>query len=334
MPNMVFIVGTGRSGTNLLRNILNKHPDVYVGTETHFLPTLMRKFETGDLDIDRFLEVILNHWTTGGTERWVTKHLEAGSRDPGSFPEAFRASLSPVTSGSIRDLVDAFFEFCYGSFDVEWVGDKTPFYGRHMEDIHHHWPGAKFIHMVRDGRFAAPSMQRHEGFVRLINAGFPTEVDEYSHDQRAATFSTDPVSKEQCARFWEQIVTDIRQEAEKIPSSSYLEIRYERLLLNPLYEIFRLTRFLGVPAKPSHLLRGCSTVQTMKLWKQLRNYDEPTYNRLTTEVRRSLEDLGYSTQPYSHALISRGLTLPKEFANKLLWQKAFPRVLRLLSQLP
>jgi hypothetical protein len=120
-------------------------------------------------------------------------------------------------------------------------------------------------------------MQRHEGFVRLINAGFPTEVDEYSHDQKAATFSTDPVSKEQCARFWEQIVTDIRQEAEKIPSSSYLEIRYERLLLNPLYEIFRLTRFLGVPAKPSHLLRGCSTVQTMKLWKQLRNYDEPTY---------------------------------------------------------
>lgn len=39
-----FVVGTGRCGTHLLRDMLNLHPIVYIPRETHWIPTMYTAF--------------------------------------------------------------------------------------------------------------------------------------------------------------------------------------------------------------------------------------------------------------------------------------------------
>ncbi len=307
---MIFIVGTGRSGTNLLRMMLNGHPEVCIATETHFIRTLLRKFGDEQFDVGSFLEVALNHWTTDGSERWVHKHLEAGGRRKAEFENSF-VEFCQTQHGTVRQFVDAFFRYCYGP-DHTRIGDKTPFYGRHMNALHQHWPGAKFIHMVRDGRHVAPSMQKHGGFVRLINAGFPDVVECYSYDKRADSFSTEPVAVEDCIRFWERIATDIRRESERIPDDAYLDVRYEDLVLHPLWEITRITRFLDLPVSPSHLGRAARIPRPFALSSKLDGHDPVRYNSLTSEAKNGLRRFGYSTRPHNEQLRRQTLRRSKE----------------------
>ena len=42
-----FIVGMTRSGTTLLRLMLDSHPDLTIPPETHFLPELVKAFNQG-----------------------------------------------------------------------------------------------------------------------------------------------------------------------------------------------------------------------------------------------------------------------------------------------
>jgi hypothetical protein len=315
---MLFIVGTGRSGTNLIRAILNEHPDIYIATETHFIRTLLRIFGDEEFDIEDFCRIALNHWTTNGEERWVHKHLEAGGRSPEAFRESFR-EFAPVQCGTVRQFVDAFFDYCYGS-GYSWVGDKSPFYGRHIKALRRQWPKAKFIHMVRDGRHAAASMQRHEGFVRLINADFPDTVDLYSYKKKAASYSTERVTKLDCIRFWGRIAEEIRQESSFIPETSYLEVHFENLLLYPLREIVRIIQFLGISKSLSYLWRATQIPQPFKLISQLLGYESTRYDRLTHEMEESLRMFGYSTQSYKQNLIRQGVQCPKEVLNWLIYR--------------
>ena len=40
----VFIIGNARSGTKLLRSLLNNHPDISLGGEGNYIPMLIKRF--------------------------------------------------------------------------------------------------------------------------------------------------------------------------------------------------------------------------------------------------------------------------------------------------
>ena len=43
MTTPVFVAGPSRSGTALVRSLLNGHPDVHIASETHFFDDLRRR---------------------------------------------------------------------------------------------------------------------------------------------------------------------------------------------------------------------------------------------------------------------------------------------------
>jgi hypothetical protein len=138
-----FIVGATRSGTTLLRLMLDAHPDMAIPSESHFIPDLIKAYRLESASPERLAEVIITH------RRWGDFHLDAEQ-----LRERFRA-LDPINPG---DAIRAFFELYAEREGKSRWGDKTPGYVREMHRIEGVLPEARFIHLIRDGRDVALSV--------------------------------------------------------------------------------------------------------------------------------------------------------------------------------
>ncbi len=133
-----FIVGVGRSGTTLLRLMLDAHPKLAIPSETLFLQHLVRP----DTSREQFIEIVT------GSETWPNMALDA---------EELRAALDGPFS--LPDAIRTFYRLYAGKHGKERWGDKTPYYRVFIRDIAELLPEAYFIHVIRDGRDSALSYQ-------------------------------------------------------------------------------------------------------------------------------------------------------------------------------
>jgi hypothetical protein len=137
-----FVVGVGRSGTTMLRLMLDAHPELTIPPETHFLPDLIELFRAGEASppavADRLVE----------DRRWTDFHLDA---------DALRERLEATEPFEAGPAIGAFYElYAEREGKVRW-GDKTPNYVDRMREIESVLPQARFIHLIRDGRDVALS---------------------------------------------------------------------------------------------------------------------------------------------------------------------------------
>jgi Sulfotransferase family len=138
-----FIVGATRSGTTLLRLMLDAHPHMAIPSETHFIPDLIKAYRLESPSPERLCEVVTAH------RRWGDFHLDAGE-----LLERLRA-LDSINPG---DAIRAFFELYAEREGKSRWGDKTPGYVREMHRIESVLPEARFVHLIRDGRDVALSV--------------------------------------------------------------------------------------------------------------------------------------------------------------------------------
>jgi hypothetical protein len=131
LPPAPFVVGVGRSGTTLLRLMLDAHPQLAIGPETQFLADLIH--------LDDPVEGIV------GSRTWGDFGL-----DPDEFAQ--RAAGQDL-SGVLRAFYGLYAE---AQGKPRW-GEKTPGYVRNMDSIATVLPEAHFIHLIRDGRDVALS---------------------------------------------------------------------------------------------------------------------------------------------------------------------------------
>ena len=154
-PPAPFVVGVSRSGTTLLRLMLDAHPQLAIPPETHFIPELVEACERG-AGPDEVVELLARH------RRWPDFRLD---RD-----ELRRRldSLDPLTPG---DALRAFYGYYADLAGKPRWGDKTPHYTRKMPLIERVLPEARFIHLIRDGRDVALSlMEVHFGPEDVLSA--------------------------------------------------------------------------------------------------------------------------------------------------------------------
>ena len=134
-----FIVGSARSGTTLLRVILNAHPEVTVPPESRFITELWRG--SADVQVDAFLGALEKH------QQFRSWNLDIG---------LVKAELG---SGTVRyaDAIEAAYRaYAKRAGKLRW-GDKTPRYVENIPFIAELFPGSRFVHLVRDGRDVALS---------------------------------------------------------------------------------------------------------------------------------------------------------------------------------
>jgi hypothetical protein len=136
-----FIVGVGRSGTTMLRLMLDAHPDLAIPPETHFVPDVIEAINDG-ADPAKVVEVMQ------GARQWGDLHME---------PDEVRERLEAVSDWNAGNALRAFYAIYGKRQGKPRVGEKTPGYVRKMRLIEKAMPEARFIHVIRDGRDVALS---------------------------------------------------------------------------------------------------------------------------------------------------------------------------------
>jgi hypothetical protein len=190
-----FIVGSPRSGTTLLRLMLDSHPQLAIPPETGFIPSAFAAlFGSDERQRQSFADTLLNF-----------PPQAPGWEDFGIDREALQHELRSVTPFHLDAAIRCFYRLYAARFGKTRWGDKTPAYGRHLRAIEHVLPEACFIHIIRDGRDVALSLR---------NLWF-------SPGTAMATL----------ARQWRRDICAIRHQS--LPCQRYLEIRYESLVSDP-----------------------------------------------------------------------------------------------------
>lgn len=215
-PPHLFVVGCPRSGTNLLRTMLDRHPELALAFDTHFIP--------------RVIELV-----NGPDDPPLTPALVEGVIGYHRFrrldlPEAVarRAAAQACTYGQFVSALYAEYGKLRGK---PMVGEKTPDYVLSLPRLHALFPWARFVHLIRDGRDVALSaLQWATG---------------RKGPARSELWQEQPVAV--CALWWEHQVGTGRRDAGELPAGHYHEVRYEDVVVRPEATLEGVTAFLKLP---------------------------------------------------------------------------------------
>ncbi|NOY22416.1 MAG: sulfotransferase, partial [Acidobacteria bacterium] len=154
----LFIVGLSRSGTTLLRNLLNRNPRISMTfEESHFIPFVMRKYgKVSDFSSEKQKARLLRDLEKSIFFRRM--ELKARRMDWGQLTERIRTN-------SWNEIIQYIFKtFAAKPFQPGMIwGDKTPCYLLYVPEIKEILPDARFIHIVRDPRDRAMSVHARWG---------------------------------------------------------------------------------------------------------------------------------------------------------------------------
>ncbi|HEX4490211.1 MAG TPA: sulfotransferase [Acidimicrobiia bacterium] len=210
-----FVVGCGRSGTTLMRALLDAHPQIAVPFESYFPVWFARdqaRYErSSGFDVASFLDDLLAHESFA---RW--------SLDP----EAVRTHLSTTAPANYPDAIRACFALYASAHGKPRYADKTPLFVTHIPLLSSLFPEAVFVHLVRDGRDVALSR---------------TEV----------AWGTGQFAQE--ALNWRDQVEQGRRDGRALGDVRYCEVKYETLLDDPEAVARRLCEFIAVDFDPAML---------------------------------------------------------------------------------
>lgn len=279
----VFIIGTERSGSNLLRLILDAHPRICVPHPPHFM-----RYLAGLADSYSDLHVEANRkQAVDDALGLLRRHIHPWQHP--IDPQRVLLEAAPSVFGVVAAVYDQYRE---AEGAARW-GCKSTFMVEHVEEVVAHYPKARFVWLVRDPCDVASSAKR--------------AVFGPSHPYRMALL-------------WRAQQERAMAALAGLGSSMVHLLRYEDLVSNPREEIERLCAFLGEKPEPAMLQhhRSSAARRTAGLAEAWRNAALPvTPQRIgahrtgLTPHERLLVDkvtgplkshLGYPVEPGAQAL--------------------------------
>jgi LPS sulfotransferase NodH len=248
----LFVLGVSRSGTTLLRVILDRSSGIAIPDESFFVPLLARRHRRV-VDSGHFLDDLSRIPT-----------LAAWGLAPDEVARGLRRGM---TAGP---AISAIFEaFAAREGKPRW-GDKTPMYMRHLSLLERLFPDAQYVHLVRDGRDAALS------FLRMPEGTFTRT---WAHPKSVAEF----------ACLWRTEVVAARELGVRVGTSRYLEVQYENLVAEPGAVVAAICEFARIPFEPG-MLEYAGAVDVSAKPHQQRLQQPPTIGVRDWRSQMSAED--------------------------------------------
>lgn len=204
----VFVVGMNGSGTSMLADCLGQHPGLFAShKETRLIPYFIQNIDKfGDLNIDnnflKLWEEVLNIAAFQPMNGWVRL----------SLPENWK--LFPR---DLQSVIDAAFRSISLAHGKQRWAEKTPQHVQHIISLSELFPGAKFIHIIRDGRDCAASFHRRW--------------------RRTPAYTV---------YRWKHVLREGCEQGEKL-GEKYFQLKYEDLTADPDLWMKKICEFAGMP---------------------------------------------------------------------------------------
>lgn len=212
----IFVLGCGRSGTTLLRLMLNSHSRISIPGETWYFPEFHAE------------RAAIATWPEGEWRERLTQRIVASSVFPqlGVSREALRRQLDSLTRADWPSVIAcANAAFAREERKPRW-GDKTPGYVRCLPVIKELFPDAAILHVIRDGRDVVLSfLQQWFGPNGILEG----------------------------ADYWRADVERGRRDGPRDFGKSYHEVRYEELVADPERVLREVCNVIGETYEPTML---------------------------------------------------------------------------------
>ncbi len=209
MNDPFFILGFQRSGTTLLRVMLDSHPEIAIPLDT---VGLWARY-------DKALATY-NALRLPGDERRLVRDLIGEERIRlWEVPLAVDDVLARKDGEGFGGIVSAFYRAYADAMGKPCWGDKDPGNMTRMHLLNRWFPRCRYIHIIRDGRDACLSqLEQDFGFADIL----------------------------ECAECWREQVSWVRRIGELLGPSRYFELRYEDLVENAELKLREVCDYLGV----------------------------------------------------------------------------------------
>ena len=207
-----FLIGSGRSGTTLLRTIVNQHPELCIPPESHgAIPNAVKQYyRGGENGWQKLIALSLGEFLRHTNFRLWKTDLQK------NINELYTLKSEEQSLSAIINYIYAEYIKKHKTGASRW-GDKTPFNTLRIKWLLKLYPQAKFIFVLRDPRAVASSFRKSE-----IN----------------------PSLKESSLR-WKASI-EAFENLEKNSKGSTLLIKYEDLVIEPEAVTRKVCAFLEI----------------------------------------------------------------------------------------
>lgn len=275
MSQPFFILGNPRSGTSLLRLMLNSHPETVVPPECGFLLWLSEKYihqaEYTELTYFSFIEDLFK---TKKFETWGIQKEKLLKKIKSDKPKNYSSMASIV----------------YNHYALEkgktprLHGDKNNYYINEIEKIEKIFPSSKLIYIVRDGRDVAASYFKidRSKISSKYKPALPQSIEKIASDWSKSTFKAKSmqIQPNTCVILYENLVREPVRTLSTV--CSHLNIAYSDNMLQFYKNNDEPTDFLQWKAKTKHPVDTSSLGNYRKelTQEQILSFEQHAYSAL------------------------------------------------------
>ena len=207
----IFLIGYSRSGTTMLRLMLNKHPDLFIPKELDFFQKIPRQYRNRihqTKDAESIVQRILPYYDSVLDKKYLKELLQK------KLP------------GDNKLLLACIYKACAISIEKEnarW-GDKKPQHWQFVYKLQKWYPKAQFVEIVRDPRDVITSMEKSLPENVPLRKIFPAHII--------------------LAWQWRYVYQTMTVQGKILGKERYFRLKYEDLVSKPRKNLEKICNFL------------------------------------------------------------------------------------------
>lgn len=242
----VFVCGPSRSGTALVRSILNLHPRVFLAGETHYFddlrPRLGDEARTPVADVRRRM---VEDYLLALSHRPYGHH---GDPEKGRVRRADLHALADELGSSGDAHLEAYCRIEARANGRDIWGEKTPRHVYRIPELLEAFPGARVICLVRDARAIVASYRdwRNQGGFDFENDPGGEAALEADHERARRSYHPVTISL-----LWRGAMRAAIAAQGTFGAARVRLQRYERLAQRSEAEVRELAEWLGLAFEPA-----------------------------------------------------------------------------------
>ncbi|KAI6649766.1 Protein-tyrosine sulfotransferase 1 [Oopsacas minuta] len=205
MRQIIFVGGVPRSGTTLMRVLLDAHKNISCGQETRIIPRILK---------------MISQWNKSSKE---VQRLDEASLDENAINRVMGVMFMQIFREQSEGTPE---HFC----------NKDPFNLAHIHDLENIFPNAKFILMIRDGRAVTHSITTRGVTISGVDIRSEEKVLGFWNSAcenmiRECSYINHKYAHPHCLEvFYEKLISDTERELKRV--FTFLDITWDNRILH------------------------------------------------------------------------------------------------------